>query len=203
MHVQEYDDIPLEMIGKNILEIGVNQKRILSSRLKSKILEGNYLGIDIEPRPGPLNVIQANIWGYDLRQKFDTILIISVLEHIELCDWDGIIKKLMDSLNPGGYLIAAVPYKQKLRDYVYSTDYNVSRDQLHTIFGIDRKVMLRYFPHAQIKIIKRIWWRQDGANVIWATFRFLKRLFFGESPIKRNIMVFWRREKTTLFKVVD
>jgi len=192
MKMVQYDDIPIHYIGQTILEIGVNEKRLLQSKLAPKIKEANYLGIDIKLRTKPkLETIEADIIDYKINGTYDTILAIEILEHIPFCHWNSLINKLKQALNENGSLIISTPYKQKLEDYIYS----VPNDpyQIHTIFGVNKKIMKYYFPNCKIKIISTFWWRQDNTNLIYASLRFLKRLLFGISPIKRNIMVFWQK----------
>lgn len=194
IEIFQYDNIPLEYIQGNILEIGVNEQRLLQSRIQHKIARDNYLGVDIEPKNGLLNTIQADILEYKIKQKYDTILMIEVLEHIKLCYWEELLRKLKTALIPTGWLIISVPYKQKLSRYVFSSEFNVSKDQIHSVFGIDKKVIRKFLPNAKIKTIKRSWWRQDNASLIWATGRFVKRLLSNQNPIRKNLMIYWQKE---------
>lgn len=194
--IDYYDDIPLRMIGKRILEIGVHP-RILDSKIWPKIAEGDYLGLDSKIRfDMDLNVIQANIIDYKIEETYDTILLIEVMEHIHYVEWKHLIYKLKAALKPNGYLILSTPYRQTFTDYLVLAE-NQAWDlyQFHTIFGINKKVMRYFFPGAQIKIVRRIKWRQDGCGLTWAILRFAKRYLFGINPIQKNIMVFWKKEK--------
>ena len=191
-----YNDIPLEYIGNNILEIGTNS-RILNSKIASKILSSEYLGIDIEPRKlGFLETIQADIIDYNISKKYDTILILEVLEHIKLCYWFDIIIKLKSALVKGGYLIVSTPYNQKLSQYLslpFNENFGLPKDNMHTVFGINKKVIKYFFPNCKYKIIWRVFWRQDNCSRIWAIMRFFNRLFFGSSPFRRTVMIFYRK----------
>lgn len=193
MKETQYDDIPLEYIGKNILEVGVNT-RILNSQIWAKIKQGDYLGIDIMIRnESKLNTIQANILDYEIKQKFDTILMIEVLEHIHLREWISLIDKLKNALIDDGYLIVSTPYKRTFKNYLGTYKY-LDRFQVHTIFGINRQIMNHFFNGCKIKIIRTVLWRQDNAKLEWAIVRFLKRLLFGPLPFNRNIMIFWQKK---------
>lgn len=191
-----YDDIPLKYIGGNILEIGVSEERLLKSKLGNKIKEGNYLGIDINAKDGEnLSIIKADIIDYELKGNYDTILVIEVLEHIHFCYWKPVINKLKENLSANGYMIVSTPYNETLKKYIRSSYYEVTNKHLvHTVFSIDKKVMRYFFPGCEIKIVKSIWWRQDGAGLVWSILRFIKRYLFESSPIRKSIMVFWKKE---------
>lgn len=193
--VSVYDRIPLEYIGQNILDIGAGTQPILRSRLKSKVLQNNYQGIDINPVGDLYNVEHADIIDYRIREKyFDTIIMVEVLEHIHLKHWVAVTNKLKNGLKNGGYLILTTPYKGKLSDFLLSVPRLLHVPaQIHTVFGINKKVMRHYFPDCQIKIMSRLMWRQDNCGLLWAIGRFVKRLFFGPFPLVRNIMVIWRK----------
>ena len=194
-----YDDIPLEYIGKNILEIGVHP-RIRKSKIWSKITQGKYTGIDIVIREPDklkgLNLIQADILEYDLTEKYDTIILIEVMEHIHFGKWKELLQKFRDALDIGGYLILSTPYKQTPLNYVsYPENMGVDDNyQFHTVFSIEEKLWNYFLPNCETKRIKSYWWRQDNAPLIHATQRFIHRLIFGLSPIKRNILVCWQKE---------
>jgi len=188
-----YDNIPLEYIGNNILEIGVNN-RILQSKIASKIISSDYLGIDIEERESILKTVQADIIDYNISKKYDTILILEVFEHIKLCYWKDIINKLKSALVKGGYLIVSTPYNQKLSQYLslpYNENFGLPKDNMHTVFGINKKVIKYFFPNSKYKILWRVFWRQDNCRRIWAIMRFFNRLFFGSSPFRRTVMIFY------------
>ncbi len=198
MKIVYYDDIPLEIIGKKILEIGVHP-RILNSRIWPKISQGSYTGIDVVIREADkltgLDIIQADILDYEITDKYDTIILIEVMEHIHFAFWKDLIQKFIDVLVPSGYLIISTPYNQKPFHFLKYYEHLHFEDnyRFHTVFAIDRTLMRYFLPKCQIKIITSFWWRQDNAGLIHASLRFIKRLLFGISPIKRNIMVFWQK----------
>lgn len=189
-----YDQIPIEKIGKNILEIGIHP-RILESKIWPKIAQGNYLGIDSVIRfKSELNVIKANILDYNIKKKYDTIILIEVLEHIHFGEWEKLIIKLKNALIKDGYLIISTPYNQLINDYLkLSENQDWDLYQTHTVFGINQEVMKYFFPGCEIKLVRRIKWREDNCNLIWAIGRFLKRYFFGINPISKVIMIFWKK----------
>lgn len=195
-----YDLIPLECVGQNILDVGAGRQPILRSKLKSKVLQNNYQGIDISPLGRSYKVEKADIIDYPIRENyFDTIIMVEVLEHIHFQHWYPITHKLKYGLKNGGYLILTTPYKEKPSDFMYSIPKLLKMPaQIHTVFGINKKIMRHYFPNCQIKFISRLMFRQDNCSLIWAIGRLLKRIFFGPFPFKRNIMIIWKKnEKTT------
>lgn len=161
------------MIGKKVLEVGCNEENILQSNIADVIMEAEYLGVDMLNINHKLPVIEADILQFAIEDRYDTILMIEVLEHVHLRDWELLISKLKRALVNGGYLIVSVPAKQKLSQYLqhWNTDYY----QIHTVFGIDRKALEYFFPEADIKFIRYIIFNQDNKSFFWALGRFVKR----------------------------
>jgi len=60
-----------------------------------------------EPPPAPVQVVRADLEGFDSPDRFDTILYLDVLEHIE--DDRGELARAAERLKPGGRLITLTP----------------------------------------------------------------------------------------------
>ncbi len=194
MQKSQYELIPLKCVGKNILEIGAGKQPILKSKLKNHIYQSQYLGIDINPVKGSYYVLQGDIIDYPIDQEtYDTIIMIEVLEHIHLKHWDSIVTKLKQGLKKGGYLIISTPYNEKLSDFIFSPTVWKTPSQIHTVFGIRPKVMKKYFPNCQIIFSYKLLFRQDNASFKWAIMRFIKRLVRGPFPLRRSMIVIWKK----------
>lgn len=194
----DYVNIPIEMIGKDVLEVGVSN-RIFNTHLWDKISQGSYTGIDIINRVKHIKgirVIEADIRTYEFNETFDTIISVHTLEHIDLWDWKLIFDKLKSVLNPGGKIIINVPHNEKSRGYSNFpkclTDWD--RHQQHVVFGITKEMLHYFLPGCFVYRKTKFFWRQDGCSLIWAIGRFIKRLFIGDfSPIRRNIYAVWEK----------
>jgi len=204
----DYSNIPLEAIGKNILEIGVS-KRIINTHLWPKIREGTYTGIDVVNRVKDteiLNVIEHDIQTYDFGDAmFDTIISVHTFEHINLWNWPALFQKLKDILVIGGKMIIVLPHNQPFRGYPNFPDILTVHDSYgqHLVFGITERMLEYFLPNAQFYKKHRFIFRQDGCSLIWAIGRLIKRLLIGKfvgdfSPIRRNIYAIWEKRETEI-----
>ena len=198
----DYSNIPLSVIGENVLEVGVST-RIVNSHLWSKIKQGRYTGIDVVNRvkDTDLNIIVHDVCTYDFKdEKFDTIISVQTFEHINLWDWPEVFRKLKSILLPGGKLIIVLPHNEKSnkrRDGAQQFPQCLTlhdRFQQHLVFGINRKMLEHFLPGAHIYRKTRFIFRQDGCSLVWGVLRFIKRLAFGGFyPIRRNIYAIWSK----------
>lgn len=194
-----YSMIPLETIGQKVLEIGVNEEKILKSEIGDRIRESDYLGIDTNPKFQVLNVVVADILEYEIREKYDTILMMEVLEHLHLRDWNNVIQKLKDSLKENGYFIISVPYRESLSRYIIRIqqfDYHEYYYQYHTVFHINKTVLRHYFPGCKFKTVIDVTFNIDKRSHAWSLGRFIKRVVFkrGFYPLRYNIIAIWKNE---------
>lgn len=196
----DYKDIPIDAIGRNVLEIGVSD-RIMKSHLWDKISQGQYTGIDVVnrvPEKTHLRIIEQDIREYTFHpsDKFDTIISMHTFEHIDLWDWMSIFDKLKAALLPGGKLIIGLPHRQSFKGYPNFPDMLTDYDSYmqHIVFGIDQNMLAYFLPGAEFYIRRNFFWRQDGASLIWAIGRFIKRLIVKNfNPIRRNIYAIWTK----------
>jgi len=200
----DYDIIDPKLLGDTILEVGVSERIFASKLWKTKVANDGvpeYVGIDAVRRVADHRIIEANIVTCELNheEKFDTILMIQTLEHINLWDWPQVIQKLKNVLKEGGYFIVSVPYKQNYQEdfrFPYWLEH-YDRYQQHLVFRINKNMLEHFFPEAQFAIKWRIIFRQDGANILWASGRFIKRLLTkGYPPIRRSLYCIWQKVAT-------
>lgn len=56
--------------------------------------------------------ISGSVFEYDFPKYYDIVIMSEVIEHLE--DYNSILKKVCSILKPGGRLIIAVPYKERI-----------------------------------------------------------------------------------------
>lgn len=188
-----YDKIDPYLIGSKVLEIGINEKILLNSKIKDKILSVEYLGLDIVDRGSKkLPFVKADIINYEFKEKYDTIMAIEVIEHLHFRDWKQFFEKLKNALNIKGYLIITAPRNQKLTSYLNE----IPKDyyQIHTVFGINQLVFEQFLPDCRIKTIRTIIWREKGESYLWAFGRLIKRMILRNFDIVRShYLVIWQK----------
>ncbi len=186
-----YNAIPISMIGKKILEVGCGTN-IFESNLANKLSQvESYRCIDPAKTISGYSIV-GDITKMDITEKYDTILMIEVLEHIHLRNWIGVVSKLRNALRNQGNLIISVPARQQLADYLmyWNTDYW----EIHTVFGITKDALMRIFPDSEIKYIRHTVFRHDGKSILWATGRLIKRKILKSYPVLRqSYLLFWKQ----------
>lgn len=145
---------------------------------------GNYRGLDIEPLIEPLlyGIRNINVLEYYTARKFDLILMLQVLEHIEEGNWAQLLQRLMLMLKDGGSLVVSMPYQEE--------DVGDTKDG-HHVFGIDEAKVLTYLPSAKIKYWEPTFtqWLDSPPRPRWMwLFVLLKRLLTkkGRERFKRQ-----------------
>ncbi len=191
-----YDAIPEELFHNvgSVLEIGCNLQKLLRSKIGKYLNKDNYFCLDIQPQYVYFNFIQADIVTYEIQENYDMIIISEVLEHIHFRDWNSVITKLKNALNPNGVLIVTVPCNESLSSYIKNFDHQSIYYQFHTVFGINKFVIKHFFPDATIKKLRYYAFRYDNASLIWALGRFLKRVFLGCHLFRKSWLVIWKNE---------
>ena len=66
--------------GKSILDIGAVGNQLTKNNLNIKTFSKEYVGIDIQEAEG---IIVADAQNFDLKRKFDIILALDIIEHLE------------------------------------------------------------------------------------------------------------------------
>ena len=151
-----------------------------------------------------IKILNSNI--HSIKKKFDTIMYMDVLEHIKTDKKE--IKKAINLLNPGGYLIIFVPAFQVLYSNFDRDIGHVRRYRKFFFFNLAKKykiklIELKYFDSIGFifAIINRLVGTNNQNNVglgikIWNNFIFLSKFFdfilknmFGKSllcVLKKN-----------------
>ena len=132
-----------------------------------------------------IKILNSNI--HSIKKKFDTIMYMDVLEHIKTDKKE--IKKAINILNPGGYLIIFVPAFQILYSNFDRDIGHVRRYRKFFFFNLAKKykiklIELKYFDSIGFifAIINRLVGTNNQNNVglgikIWNNFIFLSKFF--------------------------
>ena len=132
-----------------------------------------------------IKILNSNI--HSIKKKFDTIMYMDVLEHIKTDKKE--IKKAINLLNPGGYLIIFVPAFQILYSNFDRDIGHVRRYRKFFFFNLAKKykiklIELKYFDSIGFifAIINRLVGTNNQNNVglgikIWNNFIFLSKFF--------------------------
>ena len=189
-----YNDIPDDLLQgqKNILEFGcaIGLNQIISRHREFFInnnREGHYLGVDLEPyQEKYLNIIVGDIRDFKTEKKYDVVIALHVLEHIELSYWNETIQRLKSFVAQNGVLLIGTPNEEP--------DDN---DEYHCVFNITVDMLKHYITGADVlKIKKPFAFAEDGASFSWALVRYIKRRI-THHPIVRpyhRLLAIWKNE---------
>ena len=203
---QVIDDIKDEWLvdATMVLDIGPNDgtTNVLSRHgdwFKKMDAEGQYLGVeatDFKEQKLKNILMGTDIADVDLKDSyFDCVLCISVLEHIYFERWDAIFEKIRNCLMPGGSLIIAVPYRQRLKDYAMRFPPPVG----HTVFDITAATFMPFEQGLRLMdmcIEVSNTFNGDGANIVWAGLRWLKRWLTRHPYRKSGKTIMLRYQKS-------
>jgi hypothetical protein len=168
-----YNEVPAYCLGGNILDVGSsNGYGAFHSVHKAHFLENNYLGIDIQNFDKCfLPVVNDDIFEFSTDTRFDTILILHTIEHIEIERWFALFTRLQELLAPRGYLVVNVPFRELYHPETHE-------HMVHEVFNIDEKLLSKFCSFNSFRRIRkeRIYFRQEGERFVWAILRFLKRI---------------------------
>lgn len=201
-YLEEYVNlIPDYVFGDTLLDVGAGIGfSQLNSRHKEKFRElndnGSYLGIEIEIIGDPLlNMKEIDILQFETNKKFDTVLAISVLEHISYRKWPVLAKKLKSWINKGGYLVIIVPAKEKIDGRLDQS--NIDYYNQHVVFGVTKKVLKHFYPNSMILTRKISVFRREGESFVHAVGRLIKRCVLSRPYYLSKedaYIVIWKRE---------
>ena len=191
-----YDDIPDRLMQgeKTILELGASNglsQHICRHRefFIANNNAGRYHGIDIRDfQHCYLNIVRGDIRTYEPEQKYDLVLALHVLEHIDLSYWESVISRLLSAVAPRGFLVIGVPNREPEVNHPY-TD--------HRVFNITSDMMRRYLPDAIISTLPNPFpFANDGVSFGWALLRYLKRRLVRDPAIRRynRMLAIWRNQ---------
>jgi 2-polyprenyl-3-methyl-5-hydroxy-6-metoxy-1,4-benzoquinol methylase len=150
---------------------GLSTQIVLNSQL------GNYINqvtlLDTSSNMLKYANEKANTWNkkykivnsylFDLEEKFDVIIISSVLHHIP--DLETFLKQVNNSLNVGGFLIHL---QDPNGDYLNNDVYVGRKNQYETALNAipKKKKIIDYIPKEVLRSIKRILNRKDYIDLI-------------------------------------
>ena len=174
--VDHYNEIPIKCLGVNILDVGSSDGYgAVHSRHRDHFYSCEYLGVDIQRFESTyLPVTTSDIFQFETESRFDTILLLHVLEHFAIDRWHELLAMLNVLLVPGGWLVVNVPYRQ--REFAASCEF-----MKHKVLQIDEKVLLQHWEFQEFSKVgnwlkQPIIFRSKGENTLWATIRFVGRI---------------------------
>lgn len=199
-----YDQIPDDLLNGRVCEVGAGSgENQLWSRHKDRFLDlsrdGNYVGIDIADRKKTeLNIQQIDILDWTPEEKFDTVLAIELIEHIQFREWDNMFEVMKSLVKPGGVLYLSTPYDQRLEMYIHSYESQTQGDpfQMHVTFGITESVLRHFLPSAKCIVQKRYAFRAEGESFAWALARYIKRIVTRNplaKPTRIKLVAIWTK----------
>ncbi len=110
--------------GKSVLDFGAGNLKV-KERLKRKDYKGEYFSFD---SGSEFNYSFSDFSIID--RKFDTILFIDVIEHLDLEAGLKLTMDLLEKLNPGGELVLQTPNGRCIRNHLGS---DMTHKQLYNI----------------------------------------------------------------------
>jgi len=203
---RRYDDLPYRCIrgAKSILDVGSSDGSMAKTSHYGPIFDrvnatGDYLGLDIQEFSDPhYNIIQQDILDFVPQREYDLVIASHIIEHIGIEKWPELLDMLYDCVAEGGYLIVAVPFKQRERVCPYECD-----AMRHKVFGIDKKMLERFLPGGRYLYSIGKWpqFREEGEFLLYAVLRLFYRVLTshpysilrGKGYVSQIIGV-WRKE---------
>lgn len=188
-----YNDIPKHILQgeKSILEFGcaTGLNQIIGVH-RSFFIENNkagrYLGIDLGQYDEKyLNIELGDIRTFGTDSKFDVVIALHVLEHIEFEEWTRVIPRLCSFLKNGGWLIIGTPDSEP-----------DGADEAHLVSNITPSTFKEFLTDCEfLQIRNKYPFDEDGARFAWAVLRYVKR-WVTRHPYVRpysRLVVLWRR----------
>lgn len=146
--------------GDSILDVGcaggVKSKYLINKGLKVSGIDFSEKLIEIakkEVPSGDFSVMDINDID-KLKKKFDGIFIQAVLLHIPKEKVEGVLKKIVEKLNLGGYLYVAVKEKREggvEEEIKKENDYGYEYERFFSYFSLDE--VKTYFKNVGVKMI--------------------------------------------------
>lgn len=187
--IAHYDEIPDYCMGYKILDVGSsNGYGAINSRYRDWFYFQSYLGIDIQRFEETfLPIIKGDIFQYETEVRYDTILLLHVLEHMSLDQWGDLLSKLDSLLAPNGYLVVNVPFAE--RENSGSKKY-----MIHQVLNIDEVLLSQYWDFQKYLYVgkpKIVVFRDPGENFVRSCVRFVIRILthHKHSVIRRYLQL--------------
>lgn len=183
--IAHYNEIPVWAIGKTILDIGSSDcYGAYHSKYKSHFIGNDFQGVDVQEFDNPyFPVIHADFRSWECSKRYDTVLLLHVLEHFNIEEWKSLFDKVLGMLNDDGYLVVNVPYKLPAYE-------NASNEYMsHKVGDIDETLLLKYCTFMYFekwKVSRTVIFRNRGENYIRSVLRMIKRIATNHkySPVK-------------------
>ena len=186
-------------LGRDVLEVGCGAGAFTAllaapgRAVRAVDIDADRVAAAREATSGlnEVHVEEADIAAAGWRERFDTVVMLDVLEHIS--DDLAILRRLHDALVPGGTLVVKVPAMPAL----YGTaDRAVGHHRRYTRVGLERAIREAGFGEATL-------WRFNAFGTVgwWLNSRFLGRAgppvgqilaFDGMVPLLRRLDVLAR-----------
>ena len=132
-------------------------------------------------------IIKGDIFQYETEIRYDTILLLHVLEHISLDQWGDLLSKLDSLLAPNGYLVVNVPFAE--RENRVTKKY-----MIHQVMNIDETLLSQYWDFQKYLYVGRqtakvVVFRDPEENFFRSCVRFVLRILthHKHSVIRRYI----------------
>lgn len=170
--VDHYNEIPAFTLGKKILDVGSSDGvGAFLSRYGRYFLSNDYLGIDIQQFSKLwMPVVTTDLFDFETTEKYDTILLLHVLEHIPLSKWHAVYNKYSKFVKSGGYIVVNVPYMES-KQAENSCEY-----QEHLVLNIDRRVLKNFCDFDRIYIVRKYIFRENYEGFLKPMLRFFYRI---------------------------
>lgn len=141
----------ISSLGKiKMLDVGFGPADLERRLYKSKIL---LSGVDISKKSVDLarmefkrwKFINGNLLNIKIKTKFDALVALEVLEHIQPSDNQSFLKKAFGLLNNRGWLVVSVPLNEELREMIRENR-NLNRHvRLYTLDTVKYEIALSGF----------------------------------------------------------
>jgi ubiquinone/menaquinone biosynthesis C-methylase UbiE len=170
-----FDHCTIENKALSLLDIGcgtgLSSQILLNTKLEHYINQITLL--DTSPNMLKYAEEKAKTWGKkytminayldDVNEKFDVIIISSVLHHIP--DLEVFLKQVNNVLNSGGFLIHI---QDPNGDYINSEEYLIRKNEYEKVLESlpKKKKIIDFIPKTLLKSIKRLLNRKDYIDLI-------------------------------------
>ena len=123
--------------------------------LIEQLLETNGL------KPRDVNVIEADLFDYEVKEPYDMVLSFGLIEHFN--DTKAIIESHLQFLKPGGVLFITLPNFKSINGWV-QRNFDKENYNKHNISSMDPKLLAAYFTELGLKEVESSY---HGKFTVW------------------------------------
>jgi len=123
--------------------------------LIEQLLETNGL------KPRDVNVIEADLFDYEVKEPYDMVLSFGLIEHFN--DTKAIIESHLQFLKPGGVLFITLPNFKSINGWV-QRNFDKENYDKHNISSMDPKLLAGYFKELGLKEVQS---NYHGKFTVW------------------------------------